>query len=116
MSALTPLATATACESPQHRFVPADSLLGPAIEILAIDLATVQQSDLKRFEAPLSFTVPAGRRLDGFVSWFECEFGEAGWLLSTSPTSAATHWRQTAFYLKQSMEGGGGGVTVEGKV
>merc|ERR1712039_1161216 len=118
MSALKPLAEATACEKPQHRLVPTDSLLAPPIEILAIDLHTVKEKDLKRFEAPLAFKVPAGQRLDGFASWFECDFGDAGCLLSTSPTSPPTHWRQTAFYFRQPMEGGNSsyGTTVNGLV
>merc|ERR1711924_120013 len=118
MSALRPLAVATACEKPQHRVVPPDSLLAPAIEILGIDLHTVTDKDLKRFEVPLNFKVPAGQKLDGFVSWFECDFGEAGCLLSTSPTCTPTHWRQTAFYFRQPMEGGNSsyGITVDGLI
>lgn len=115
MSALTPLAVATACEKPQHRLVPGEGLLGEAVEVLAIDLHTVKEADLRRFEVPLHFEVPAGRRLDGFASWFECEFGEAGWLLSTAPDQPATHWRQTAFYFRQPLEGGGG-VPVSGSL
>eukprot|EP00931_Biecheleriopsis_adriatica_P101674 TRINITY_DN76765_c0_g1_i1.p1 TRINITY_DN76765_c0_g1~~TRINITY_DN76765_c0_g1_i1.p1 ORF type:complete len:396 (-),score=84.93 TRINITY_DN76765_c0_g1_i1:52-1131(-) len=116
MSALVPLAAATACERPQHRLIDATSLLGSSVEILNLDLATVQEADLKRFEAQLRLEVPAGRRLDGIATWFECEFGSAGWLLSTSPESPATHWKQTVFHLRQPLEGGGTGIVVEGKV
>lgn len=115
MSALVPLATATMCEQPQHRCVPAEGLIGTAVEVLSLDLNSVQEADLAKFEAPLSLDIPAGRRLDGFVAWFECEFGSAGWLLSTAPSEAATHWRQTAFMLRQPLEGGGG-IAVSGKV
>mmetsp|Transcript_58826 Transcript_58826/g.117705 ORF Transcript_58826/g.117705 Transcript_58826/m.117705 type:complete len:379 (+) Transcript_58826:77-1213(+) len=115
MSALVPLATATACEKPQHRVVAASSLLAPPFEVLALDLATVKDAELGRFETNLSFEVPAGRRLDGFVAWFECDFGVAGQLLSTSPSEAPTHWRQTVFSLRQPLDGGGG-RTVEGLV
>ncbi|CAK0872818.1 unnamed protein product [Prorocentrum cordatum] len=115
MSCLLPLATATACEKPHHRLVPADGLLAGATEVLSLDLSTVGDGDLRRFEAALRFELPAGRRLDGFASWFECEFGAAGWLLSTSPSREPTHWRQTAFYLREPIEGGGG-ASVEGSV
>uniref|UniRef100_A0A7S4RAN9 type I protein arginine methyltransferase n=1 Tax=Alexandrium monilatum TaxID=311494 RepID=A0A7S4RAN9_9DINO len=115
MSALAPLATATACEKPQHRVVAPGGLLAPPFEVLALDLSTVTEAELGRFEASLSFEVPAGRRLDGFVAWFECDFGSAGQLLSTGPSEAPTHWRQTVFSLRQTLEGGGG-RTVEGLV
>lgn len=115
MSCLVPLATATACEKPHHRLVPADGLLAGATEALSLDLSTVGDGDLRRFEAAIRFEVPAGRRLDGFASWFECEFGAAGWLLSTSPSQEPTHWRQTAFYLREPIEGGGG-TCVEGSI
>jgi len=108
MSALVPLATATACERPQHRLIDAAGLLGSAVEVCNLDLLHVTEADLKRFEVPLSFEIPPGRRLDGFASWFECEFGDAGWLLSTAPEQPPTHWRQTAFYLRQPISGGGG--------
>lgn len=115
MSALVPLATATMCEQPQHRCVPPAGVFGKAVEVLCLDLHSVQEADLARFETPLNFEVPAGRRLDGFVAWFECEFGAAGWLLSTGPSETATHWRQTAFMLRQPLDGGGG-VAVSGSV
>jgi len=108
MSALVPLASATACGQPQHRLVAPGALIGPAFEVAVLDLATVREPELRCFEVPLSLEVPAGRRLDGFVAWFECEFGSAGWLLSTAPSEAPTHWRQTVFCLRQPLEGGGG--------
>lgn len=115
MSALVPLATATACQKPQHRLVPADGLLSAAVDVLDLDLHTAQEGDLHRFQAALDFKLPPGRRLDGFAAWFECDFGEAGMLLSTAPDAPPTHWRQTAFYLKQPLEGGGG-LDVQGTV
>lgn len=115
MSALQGLAKATCCEKACHRLINASSLLGPATEVLCLDLHTAKEADFARFEAPLCIVVPAGRRLDGFASWFDCEFGIAGWLLSTSPESPPTHWRQTTFQLRQPIEGGGG-ITVSGTV
>jgi len=60
--------------------------------------------------------VPPGGRLDGFASWFDCDFGTAGRLLSTAPSKPLTHWRQTAFYLRQPLEGGASGLSVTGSV
>lgn len=115
MSAIEPLAAATACERPQHKLVGAESLLAPPVELLKLDLHTAKEGDLKKFETKFSFELPAGSRLDGFVSWFECEFGSAGWLLSTSPSEPPTHWRQTVFAFRQPLEAGGG-VTAEATV
>lgn len=118
MSMLEPVAAATACEQPQHRIVPAEDecILAEPLEVLSLDLGKVQEADLKKFEAELSFSIPAGKRVDGFVTWFECEFGKAGWLLSTAPSKPATHWRQTVFALREPLECGGGLFKVTGKV
>eukprot|EP00933_Yihiella_yeosuensis_P038247 TRINITY_DN32199_c0_g1_i3.p1 TRINITY_DN32199_c0_g1~~TRINITY_DN32199_c0_g1_i3.p1 ORF type:complete len:384 (-),score=81.45 TRINITY_DN32199_c0_g1_i3:84-1148(-) len=115
MSMLVPLANATACERPQHRCVSADGILAEPVELFNLDLHTVKDADLQRFEAELNFDIPAGRRVDGVTTWFECEFGAAGWLLSTSPKDSPTHWKQTTFYFKQPLEGGGG-IRIEGSV
>eukprot|EP00428_Durinskia_dybowskii_P026908 CAMPEP_0170247290 /NCGR_PEP_ID=MMETSP0116_2-20130129/23433_1 /TAXON_ID=400756 /ORGANISM="Durinskia baltica, Strain CSIRO CS-38" /LENGTH=447 /DNA_ID=CAMNT_0010498169 /DNA_START=68 /DNA_END=1409 /DNA_ORIENTATION=+ len=115
MSALVPLAQATAAEKPQHRQVPVDGILAPAVAVLDIDLHTVQDSDLNRLYADLAFEIPPGRRLDGFASWFDTSFGEAPDVLSTAPAEPLTHWRQTAFYFRQPLDGGGG-VQVDGSV
>lgn len=116
MSPLAPLAVATACGKPHHRLVSSHGLLADPVELIVLDLATVREADLKDFQAHLRFDIPVGRRLDGLVTWFECEFGDAGWLLSTSPSDPATHWRQTAFYLRQPFEAGCRSLAVEGTV
>jgi len=115
MSALSPLARATACRKPQHRLIPADGCLGAPIELLSLDMHTCKEGDLAAFSARLDFDLQAGSRLDGFATWFECDFGDAGMLLSTAPDQAPTHWRQTAFYLQQPLEAGGG-ISVGGLV
>eukprot|EP00928_Gymnodinium_smaydae_P087805 TRINITY_DN72001_c0_g1_i1.p1 TRINITY_DN72001_c0_g1~~TRINITY_DN72001_c0_g1_i1.p1 ORF type:complete len:380 (-),score=74.81 TRINITY_DN72001_c0_g1_i1:106-1245(-) len=115
MSALVPLAVATECGKGQHRFIDGQELMGSAFDVFEFDCHEVTEGDLARFEAPISVEVPAGRRLDGFASWFECEFGAAGWLLSTGPDAPQTHWRQTAFNLRKPIEGGGG-IVVTGTV
>merc|ERR1712050_71528 len=84
--------------------------------LLNLDLGQVQEADLKKFEAEMSFSIAAGKRVDGFVTWFDCEFGKAGWLLSTAPSKPATHWRQTVFALKEPLECGGGLFKVSGTV
>lgn len=103
MSALVPLATSTVCEKPAHRLVPAEAIIGPTVEILNLDLHEAKDSDLKRFRADLGFDLLVGSSLDGFVTWFECDFGEAGMLLSTAPGEPPTHWRQTAFQLREPI-------------
>jgi len=108
MSPLMPLAQATYCATPQHRLVDPVSLLGDAVVIFQADLHTVQASELENFDAVLTVAIPAGRRLDGFATWFECDFGDGSPKLSTAPAAQATHWKQTIFYLREPVEGGGG--------
>lgn len=114
MSVLMPVASATACEQPHHRLVPVEGILSEPAELLSLDLGQVQEADLRKFESEFSFSIAAGCRVDGFVAWFDCEFGKAGWLLSTAPSSPATHWRQTVFALKEPLDGGGGIYKVSG--
>mmetsp|Transcript_55294 Transcript_55294/g.103703 ORF Transcript_55294/g.103703 Transcript_55294/m.103703 type:complete len:369 (+) Transcript_55294:45-1151(+) len=109
MSALVPLATATFCSEPQHRLVDAASILAEASEVLSLDLHKVHSKDLERFEAQVEFILPAGSRVDGMATWFECEFGDLGWRLSTSPLKPPTHWKQTAFYFRSPVECSGEG-------
>lgn len=56
---------------------------------------------------PRTVAIPAGRRLDGFATWFECDFGDGSPKLSTAPAAQATHWKQTIFYLREPVEGEG---------
>merc|ERR1712072_324218 len=51
MSVLAPLAAAAASEHPQHRLVPAEGILAEPAELLSLDLSSVQEADLKKFEA-----------------------------------------------------------------
>ncbi|CAJ1339144.1 unnamed protein product [Effrenium voratum] len=101
MSPLAPLAAATfGC---QHRLVRPEALTAEAVTVLELDIGTVKSAELDSFQAPLDLCL-SGSRLDGFAFWFECEFGAAGWLLSTSPSAPETHWKQTLLYLRQPLE------------
>ncbi|CAK9113883.1 Protein arginine N-methyltransferase 8 (Heterogeneous nuclear ribonucleoprotein methyltransferase-like protein 4) [Durusdinium trenchii] len=120
MSPLMPLATASFCGIPQHHVIDPEKILAPGTCIFEADLHSVQLADLEAFERSLSVCVPSDRRLDGFVAWFECDFAGAA-TLSTAPSAAATHWKQTAFYLRQPIGGcwvarKDGGVEVKGSV
>jgi len=116
MSMLRSVAVATACEKPQHRLVPAEGVLSEPCEALSMDLSKIQEADLQKFESTFSFEIPAGRRVDGFVTWFDCEFGQAGWLLSTAPSKLPTHWRQTVFMLREPIKAEAALTTLSGTV
>ena len=105
------LAKSSFCATPQHRLVPPEALLGPGSCIFEADLHSLRPEELENVESALRVAVPAQRRLDGFVAWFECDLGAT--TLSTAPTAPATHWKQTAFYLREPVEGG---CEVSGKV
>ncbi len=70
----------------------------------------VQLGHLLARWVPRTVAIPAGRRLDGFATWFECDFGDGQKPLSTAPAAQATHWKQTIFYLREPVEGGCHGV------
>jgi len=114
MSMLLPVAKVNAAEKPQHRLVSAEAILADPVELLNLDLGQVQEADLAKFTSDISFSIPAGKRVDGFVAWFDCEFGKAGWLLSTAPSQPDTHWRQTVFTFKEPIDGGGGIFKITG--
>lgn len=113
MSSLLPLAVANACDKGHHTLIEASDLLAPPTEALLLDMHTAKESDLRRFEATFFFELESGQRLGGFTSWFDCEFGKAGWLLNTAPDSPPTHWRQTTFHLRDPIESRGGPLRVE---
>ena len=124
MSCLVPLAKSTYCAAAQHRRVPCEALLEPGSCIFEADMHTVRCEELDHIESSLRVVVPTQRRLDGFVAWFECDLGAtslhlgrsrgmAVWRRCTGPDAPATHWKQTAFYLREPVEGG---CEVNGKV
>eukprot|EP00419_Tripos_fusus_P009978 CAMPEP_0172659436 /NCGR_PEP_ID=MMETSP1074-20121228/3429_1 /TAXON_ID=2916 /ORGANISM="Ceratium fusus, Strain PA161109" /LENGTH=345 /DNA_ID=CAMNT_0013474913 /DNA_START=53 /DNA_END=1091 /DNA_ORIENTATION=- len=63
MSALVPLATATACSKPQHRLVDASGLVGEAVEVVCFDLAKVKEADLRNIEKSIKLQVPEANGL-----------------------------------------------------
>ena len=75
-----------------------------AVPILNIDLQKCTEEDLA-FTSP--FRLRANRRdyVHSLVAYFECAFTRVHKPLgfSTSPCSKYTHWKQTIFYLNESI-------------
>ncbi|CCD22751.1 uncharacterized protein NDAI_0A05960 [Naumovozyma dairenensis CBS 421] len=75
--------------------------------LIELDLHTVQISDLS-FIAHFKVEAKRNDRIDAIVSWFDIEFpcikGNIPVAFSTGPNSTYTHWKQTIFYLKNTLE------------
>ena len=75
-----------------------------AVPILNIDLQKCKEEDLS-FTSP--FRLRAQRRdyIHSFVAYFECAFTRVHKPLgfSTSPFSKYTHWKQTIFYMNDTI-------------
>eukprot|EP00760_Papus_ankaliazontas_P028247 PhM_4_TR359/c0_g1_i1/m.71423/K11434/PRMT1; type I protein arginine methyltransferase len=72
--------------------------------LIDFDLSKVTVPDLS-FVAP--FTVKASRdeTIHAFVSWFDTPFSyHENVVLSTTPYSTPTHWKQTVFYLAKPIK------------
>ncbi|KAK9709484.1 Nuclear SAM-dependent mono-and asymmetric methyltransferase [Basidiobolus ranarum] len=75
-----------------------------ACDFKTIDIKTVQKSDLT-FKVPFSVTAKRDDYIHGFISWFDIEFGACHKPVefSTGPHAKYTHWKQTVFYIKETI-------------
>nr|CAG8567184.1 8670_t:CDS:2 [Entrophospora candida] len=74
------------------------------IAIKEIDINTVQKSDLD-FKAPFTLTTLRDDYIHAFISWFEITFSVCHKPIhfSTGPHAKYTHWKQTVFYINESI-------------
>lgn len=75
-----------------------------AVPILSIDIQKCSIEDLS-FSSSFKLKPLRNDSIHAFVSYFECAFTKIDKPLgfSTSPQSTYTHWKQTIFYLKDSV-------------
>jgi type I protein arginine methyltransferase len=78
-----------------------ESLVTNEFTIAEWDLLTVTVPELD-FTSKFELTVSKKDRLDGILCWFDNGF-PGSVILSTSPSSRPTHWKQTAFYLEEEQ-------------
>ncbi|KAK9363591.1 S-adenosyl-L-methionine-dependent methyltransferase [Lipomyces starkeyi] len=75
-----------------------------ASQILALDLYTVQKTDL---EFSKDFCIKSRRNdfIHAFIAWFDIEFSKCHKPIrfSTGPHAKYTHWKQTVFYTRDTL-------------
>lgn len=85
-------------------FIDSRSVNSNQAPILDINLKTVKVEEL---DFASSFNLHCNRddMVSGVVSWFECFFSDCHVMerLDTSPHTKGTHWKQTLFYLDESV-------------
>lgn len=96
--------------------VDSKSVLSDAVPILRLDLATCTKEDLA-FNASFTLRVQRNDYCDAFVAFFETGFTQIHKpiVLTTSPHGKYTHWKQTVFYLKDSLTVNNGEI-IEGNI
>jgi protein arginine N-methyltransferase 1 len=80
------------------------SVITDTVPVLNIDIMTCKKQDLE-FESDVTLTAMRNDYLHGFVSYFECAFTQLHKPIgfSTSPFCNYTHWKQTLFFLPDSL-------------
>jgi hypothetical protein len=75
--------------------------------IQSIDLRTVQIEDLQSMHSFCQFDIDNTCIISGFCFWFDCYFSSTDSSslvrLTTSPSSPATHWKQTLVFLPEDI-------------
>ena len=89
---------------PDVRFLDAQAVLTETGPLASFDLETCVKEDLD-FHAELTLRVTRQGFLNGLVVWFDVEFshGKVPVVLSTSPFSENTHWKQSCFDLNERI-------------
>lgn len=80
------------------------ALVSDPCAILTIDLYTVKSADLA-FKAPFSLTAKRNDFVHALIAWFDIDFTACHKPISfsTGPHARYTHWKQTVFYLHDTL-------------
>jgi len=80
------------------------ALVTSANRFYTVNLETVKVEDLI-FKNPFSIKVSRTDNIHAFIAWFEVEFSKCHKpiIISTSPQSNYTHWKQTVFYIEDVL-------------
>lgn len=73
-------------------------------EVRNVDLQTIKPEDVA-FEAPFTITATRNDYIHALVAYFDVFFNACHKpvVISTSPKYAVTHWKQTVFYLEDTI-------------
>ncbi|XP_046351129.1 protein arginine N-methyltransferase 1-like [Haliotis rufescens] len=107
-SSVIPLVTQKFQKEPVITEVQSTELLASAQKVVELDLKTVTLADVQKISQKLDIKMDKSGILRGFASWFDVEFSPldssvACGVLSTSPDSPQTHWKQTVFMLPEEI-------------
>lgn len=93
-----------AIKEPVVDVVEAKALLTDSVAVLTLDILTCTKEDL---DFTNSFTLKTQRNdyIHGLVAYFECAFTQVHKPIgfSTAPFARYTHWKQTIFYLEETL-------------
>ncbi|KXZ56601.1 hypothetical protein GPECTOR_1g540 [Gonium pectorale] len=72
--------------------------------VVSVDISTMRKEDAT-FEVPFSLSLSRNDYVHALVGFFDVQFtrGHKTLGFSTSPRSRATHWKQTVFYLEDTL-------------
>eukprot|EP01084_Bolivina_argentea_P314219 544242_1 len=93
-----------AMKEPLVDLVQSNSVVSDAVPIFSIDLYTVKVEDLD-FESNFTLKIKHDDYVHAFVSFFDCLFSKCHTrvMFTTAPWAEYTHWKQTVFYLDDSL-------------
>jgi hypothetical protein len=97
---------------PEVAVVKADELLSAPVQVADFDLAWLGPDEIERVHSRAFTSVVCDEPTEyqGVCLWFDCAFewpdrmASSPVKLSTSPSSAATHWKQTIIVLPSSIQ------------
>jgi protein arginine N-methyltransferase 1 len=93
-----------AIKEPVVDVVDAKSIVTDSVPILSLDILTCTTKDLE-FTSKFKLLAQRNEYIHGLVAYFECAFTQLHKPLgfSTAPFARYTHWKQTIFYLKDTI-------------
>ena len=105
-----------AIKEPVVDVVESKAIVTDSVPILSIDILTCTKEDLS-FQSDFCLTALRNDYIHGFVAFFECAFTQIHKPIgfSTSPFAHYTHWKQTLFYLIDTITVCKG-ETINGKI
>ncbi|XP_053549750.1 protein arginine N-methyltransferase 6 [Bombina bombina] len=82
-----------------------EDVLSLPVRFASLDLATITATEIANIHGSFQFNCFGSSLFHGFAIWFSVIFpGEKPIILSTSPYTEETHWKQTLLYLNEEVQ------------
>lgn len=93
-----------AMKEPLVDVVDQNMIVTNAVSLLKVDITKVKKEDLT-FSTPFKLTAARNDYIHAFVAYFDIEFSKCHKPIhfSTGPRARYTHWKQTVFYLEDTL-------------